>query len=74
MDKLENLEKKGLEYVDIELQKPEDTYKVKLTHLKAKLKKRNSFNQNGPTLCGYVTKPDITELARRIKGTNRAED
>lgn len=80
LSKLQKLENTGKTTLTIQLEKP-DTFEVELVKLKRRIQLRNSYNVNGKERCGYLTKSDIYELARRHKNgvaevehTNRAED
>lgn len=78
LEKLEKLEEKGTPFITVELQKPTDIFEVDVSQLKQRIKKRGSYNRNGSATCGYITKSDLFELARKaskpVEDTNRAED
>lgn len=77
LEKLEKLEEKGTPFITVGLEKPTDVFEVGIDQLKQRIEKRGSYNNNGITRCGYITKSDLFELARKaskpVEATDRAE-
>ena len=73
LEKLGKLEARGLLYITVRLEKTTDIFEVVTAELRRRIEKRGSYNYNGSTRCGYITKSDLFELARNASKVEVAE-